>query len=215
MKKVLEKISLFLLIVLLSSALTTSPSMQSQCPSNEWLPTIINNPSCQPINTIIISGSYDPQQHLNQISTPPSNAVSTGYSTNLGGTPTPYDSIIQDCASQFNVNPNLVKAIIRVESNFNPNAVSSAGAEGLMQLMPATFNSLSSGDILDPRTNVCAGTEYLSQMLNMFSGNMQLAEAAYNAGPGAVQKYHNNIPNYPETQNYVTSVTSAYNVYNA
>lgn len=209
----MKKIILFSLIVFLSGALTAPPSQSQQCPSNQWFSVVSN--SCESLNTVVIGTfNIDSQQNAQEISTPPSNILSTGYNKQtLRGPATPYDSIISDCASQFNVDPNLVKAVIRVESNFNPNAVSSAGAKGLMQLMPATFNSLSSGDIFDPRTNVCAGTQYLSQMLSLFGNNAQLAEAAYNAGPGAVQKYHNNIPNYPETQNYVASVTGVYNSY--
>jgi soluble lytic murein transglycosylase-like protein len=211
--KVIASIYMLFITIGVASSITTLQSQpSSQCPANEWFSQL--SKSCESINTIIVSTTA-PEGLEQQMATLPEQVVSTGYSSRIGGAPTQYDSIILDCASQFNVNPNLVKAVIRVESDFNPNAVSKSGAKGLMQLTPSTFNSLTTGDIFDPRTNICAGTEYLSQMLNMFNGNIQLAEAAYNAGPGAVQKYHNRIPPYPETQNYVASVTNAYNFYNA
>lgn len=217
MKSIAKKTILFTLLLILTTTLTASITTQpnptsTQCPSNQWFSQLSN--SCQPLNMIIISNTL-PEQTEQQMANPPLPTISNNYTPNLGGASTQYDGIIQDCASQFNVNPNLVKAIIRVESNFNPNAISNAGAEGLMQLIPSTFNSLTTGNIFNPRTNICAGTEYLKEMLNLFGGNLQLAEAAYNAGPRAVQKYQNNIPPYPETQNYVASVTNAYNTYNA
>lgn len=212
----MSRLLVFGFFVVMAGALASSPSVQQQCPSNQWFSTLSNPPSCQPLTTIIVSDNL-PAPVNTQLSTPPSSEVSNGYSSNtaIGGSSTQYDSIIQDCASQFNVDPNLVKAVVRVESDFNPNAVSSVGAEGLMQLMPSTFNSLTSGDIFDPRTNVCAGTEYLAQQLSTFGGNVELALAAYNAGPGAVIKYNNQIPNYPETVNYVASVDSYYHSYSA
>jgi soluble lytic murein transglycosylase-like protein len=102
------------------------------------------------------------------------------------------------------LDPSLVRAVVRAESNYNPSAISSAGAEGLMQLMPSTASSLGVQNTLDPEQNIAGGTAYLKKMIDQF-GSIELGLAAYNAGPGAVQKY-GGIPPYKETQNYVRKV---------
>lgn len=119
---------------------------------------------------------------------------------------TDYDTIINTAAMLFAVDPSLIKAVIKTESNFNPNAVSDKGACGLMQLIPATAERFSVTDIFDPRQNIYGGTEYLSYLLNLFHGDTELALAGYNAGENAVIKYDNQIPPYKETQNYVKKV---------
>ena len=117
------------------------------------------------------------------------------------------DAIFEEAASAYNVSVNLIKAVAKAESGFNPNAVSKSGAIGVMQLMPSTARSLGVTDPYDARQNIMGGTKYLRQNLDRFNGNVSLALAAYNAGPNAVQKY-GGIPPYQETQNYVRIVTS-------
>lgn len=112
---------------------------------------------------------------------------------------------IEDSARKFKLPVQLVTAVIKVESNFNPRAVSSEGARGLMQLMPTTAATLGVRNSFDVSQNINGGCRYLKDMLEQFDGNLELALAAYNAGPGAVEKY-GRIPPYRETQDYVKKV---------
>ena len=114
------------------------------------------------------------------------------------------DQIFEDAADRFGISSRLLRAVAKAESNFNPNAVSRAGAMGVMQLMPATARYLGVNDAFDPAQNIMGGAKYLSQMLDTFDGDVSLAVAAYNAGPGAVKK-HDGIP-YESTRNYVNKV---------
>lgn len=115
------------------------------------------------------------------------------------------DGIFQRASETYNVPVDLLKAVAKAESNFNPRAQSGAGAQGIMQLMPATARGLGVTDPFDPEQNIMGGAKYLSGMLKKFGGNTQLALAAYNAGPGNVAKYRG-IPPFKETQNYVKRV---------
>jgi soluble lytic murein transglycosylase-like protein len=117
------------------------------------------------------------------------------------------ETVGAEIGSAYNIEipVNLVKSIIKQESGFNPNAVSHAGAQGLMQLMPATAKSLGVYNSMNPYQNVRGGIKYIAQLLNRFEGNLQKALAGYNAGPEAVARY-GGIPPYKETQNYVQSI---------
>src|SRR5690242_16474183 len=119
------------------------------------------------------------------------------------------DEIVEETARAHDVDPNLVRAIIKVESNFNPQARSRKGAIGLMQLMPTTAKSLNVTNPYDPAQNVDAGVRHFKQLLDSYHGNVELSLAAYNAGSTAVQRSRG-VPRYRETQNYVKRITQLY-----
>jgi len=125
---------------------------------------------------------------------------------------TPYDSIIARAAKKHSVDPALIKAVIKAESNFNPADTSRKGACGLMQLMPQTARLLGVKSIYSPEENILAGTRYLKDMLYTFNGNTEKALAAYNAGPTAVAR-HKSVPPYRETRAYVENVNRYYRKY--
>lgn len=126
--------------------------------------------------------------------------------------PNEIDSLVSTAAQSQRVPRGLVRAVLMAESAGNPAAISRVGAEGLMQLMPATASACGLDDPFDPTGNVECGAGYLRAMLDRFHGNVRLAVAAYNAGPGAVDRYHG-VPPYAETQAYVARVISAYQSY--
>ena len=139
----------------------------------------------------------------------------SGSSPPLSGAPMapgPIDDLVGQNAATWQVDPSLVKAIIANESGFNANATSKVGAQGLMQLMPATAQSVGVRDSYDPAQNIAGGTRYLKGLLDRFNGDVRLAVAAYNAGPGAVEKY-GDVPPYAETQSYVHNVLDSYAKY--
>lgn len=144
--------------------------------------------------------SYQPEVLVSSISTyAPTTSIASSN----------YDEIIKRASEAYNVPEKLISSVIKQESNFDPSATSTAGASGLMQLMPGTAKYLGVKNIFDPEQNIMGGAKYLRQMLNQFDGNLETAVAAYNAGPGAVKKY-DGIPPYKETQDYVKKVLHNY-----
>lgn len=117
-----------------------------------------------------------------------------------------FDGVIKEASRRYGLSISLIRAIILTESAFDPQAVSRAGAQGLMQLMPALSQDLGVENPFDPRENIMAGTRYLSTLLKEHDGNLELALASYNAGPGAVARYQG-MPPFKETQDYVERIT--------
>ena len=143
--------------------------------------------------------------------------------TKFTGTPVPpsdrsperftrYDKWIRQAATLYQLPEEFVRAVIKVESDYDPRAVSSAGAMGLMQLMPETATRMQVRDAFDPRENIFGGVRYLRILANLFNGDLDLTIAAYNAGEGAVERAKG-IPNYPETRDYVVRVRTYYSAY--
>lgn len=138
-----------------------------------------------------------------------SKAVESNSNAKEKAPTTKYNNIIREAANKYGVDENLIHSIIKMESNYNPKVKSHAGTAGLMQLMPVTAREVGVTDRYDIRQNIFGGTAYFSKMLKNQNGNVQLALASYNAGPGNVRKY-GGIPPFKETQNYVRKVMEHY-----
>src|SRR5208282_25598 len=174
---------------------------------NRWKPVpSANTPSMQAAR----SAAAEISQYFVRES--PHSANARIQAANFRGhqaSPEEIDSAIVMSAARHNVDPNLVRAVVKVESNFNSNAVSRKGAMGLMQLMPQTARSLNVKNPFDPEQNVDAGVRHLKQLLENYGGDVKLTLAAYNAGSGAVARSAG-VPRYAETQNYVRRITNLY-----
>lgn len=170
-------------------------------------------PNIPVANTATVSGtqssdttSADTQAASGAGSTGNTSVVSSGTTSS---SKTDLDAYFEEAARTYGVDVNLLKAIAHTESNFNPNATSSAGAMGVMQLMPSTAKSLGIKDAYNARDNIMGGAKVISQHLSRYNGDVSLALAAYNAGSGNVKKY-GGIPPFTETQNYVKKVLAYY-----
>jgi soluble lytic murein transglycosylase-like protein len=159
-------------------------------------------PAAAPAAVPAATGATGFQGELQRAQAGQASAATAGPA---GGSPTRFDGEINAAAARHGVPAALLKGLIRAESNFDPNAKSPAGASGLTQLMPGTAAGLGVTNPLDPKQAIEGGAKYLAQQLKAFGGDVQKALAAYNAGPGAVQRY-GGIPPYTETQNYVKRV---------
>lgn len=177
---------------------------QSTQPFNQFLyQQTLNQTDNKPFNASmsireILHGKPSILEHTSSVATP----IETNLSTDL-------NTIIQEASTKYQVDEKLIRSVIQAESNFNQYAVSHAGAEGYMQLMPGTARGLGVTDSFDARQNILGGTKYLRQMLDRYNENTTLALAAYNAGPGNVDKYEG-IPPFTETQNYVKKIIGQY-----
>ncbi|WP_312753883.1 lytic transglycosylase domain-containing protein [Rummeliibacillus suwonensis] len=155
------------------------------------------------IPTSIMNGlnnRYD--QTINNLQNPQAGSTKVSSNTN-------YDAIIKKASETYGIPEKMIKSVIKQESGFNNYATSSAGAGGLMQLMPGTAQYLGVSNVYDAEQNIMGGTKYLKQLYDKFSGNYNLMLAAYNAGPGNVTKY-GGIPPFKETENYVTNIMNTY-----
>lgn len=178
--------------------------LQSTTKSN--FGTLLLNPQSLNVNADIIKSN--PNVSLTnalQEAAAATGAVRTGSVSSK----TQILDLVSKMSKKHGVDENLVKALIKQESGFNPNAKSKAGAMGLMQLMPSTAKSLGVNDAYNPVQNLDGGIRYLKSMMNKYNGNVILALAAYNAGPNAVDKY-DGVPPYKETQNYVRNILANY-----
>lgn len=159
--------------------------------SSQWMASTANALNFRSIMQNLQTGNTQ-----NTTSTDKTGSLSAG---------TTMDALFEKAAKKYNVDVNLLKAIGKAESNFNASTVSSAGAIGVMQLMPGTASSLGVTNPYDAEQNIMGGAKYISRLLNQYNGNVKLALAAYNAGPGNVAKY-GGIPPFKETQTYVDRV---------
>ena len=157
--------------------------------------------------------SISPDKQYDYKSAEPNAAIETPQMPFAGSRPAiksdpilhEFGSVIEAVSRKYELNPKLVFSVIKVESNGNPEAISSKGAKGLMQLTDGTATEMGVIDSLDPRQNIEGGARYLRQLLNKYDGDLRLTLAAYNAGPGAVSKY-NGVPPYSETKRYIEKV---------
>jgi hypothetical protein len=151
------------------------------------------------------SAAAEVNQYLgNKSDAPVLNPVRSAFFTQAN-----INAAIEQAATRHNVDPNLVRAVVKVESNFNPNAVSRKGAMGLMQLMPQTARSLNVVNPFDPQQNIDAGVRHLKKLMESYGGDVKLGLAAYNAGAGAVARSAG-VPHFAETQSYVKRITQLY-----
>ncbi len=160
----------------------------------------------------IAGAPVKPQGDFSALVTGAVESAPSNHATPLA--PTRIERLISSHARTAGVDAALIKAIVANESGFNPNATSSTNARGLMQLEPATAAGLGVVDSYDPEQNILGGTRYVKALLQRFGGDVRLAVAAYNAGPGAVERY-GGVPPYAETQRYVVNVLDSYRKYKA
>jgi soluble lytic murein transglycosylase-like protein len=184
---------------------------------HRWKPVPANNSSTMQAarkaaaevdSMVLAPGSVSRKSSRSGVNSQPV-VLGSSFSNQSFTSPEAVSKAIDAAAQRHGVDPNLVRAVVKVESNFNPHAVSRKGAMGLMQLMPYTARSLQVGNVFDPNQNVDAGVRHLKSLLENYNGNLELSLAAYNAGSGAVNR-NGGIPPYRETRDYVKKITDLY-----
>ena len=168
---------------------------------------LLSNTASDEARTVVVSASFGAVSASRMASAAAKSALTAATAA---ASPEAFQSFILEASVASRLPAELIHAVIKTESNYNPRALSRKGAQGLMQLMPATARRFGSTDSLDPRDNILAGSRYLRWLMDYFNQNVELAVAAYNAGEGAVVKAGNRIPPFPETQRYVPKVLLHY-----
>jgi hypothetical protein len=186
-----------------------------QAPHGDPRPSIPDNSAHLTDDSLSVQGplspspkSKSPANRYDRLSPASDRSVKNGVNHSDAGEKETIEKCIQEAAQKYGLAPQLIEAVIKAESGFRVNAVSVAGAQGLMQLMPATAKGLGVTDSFDIRQNIDGGTRYLRQMFDLFGGDIRLALSAYNAGPGNVQKYGGEVP-FSETRRYVARVLAS------
>jgi soluble lytic murein transglycosylase-like protein len=198
-----------------SGPVATKRSQTSAAPQNPLVFWSVTDHRWKPVPSANIraarSAAEEVNHYLDRESGAGSNSSKTAstFARGRAFSPEEIDSAIEQAAARHNVDPSLVRAVIKVESNFNPNAVSRKGAMGLMQLMPQTARQLKVDNPFDPEQNVDAGVRHLKQLMESYGGDVKLTLAAYNAGQGAVARSAG-VPHFAETRNYVKRITQLY-----
>jgi soluble lytic murein transglycosylase-like protein len=197
----------YILVTLLGLMCLPAHAQLRTVPNERGNLVFVNDVSATPAKTQEPTGKAAQKVAGSAAATAASKPAATASSRPT--TPQELDQIVQTTAERHRVDPRLVRAVIATESNWNATAVSTKGAQGLMQLNPDTAQELGVADAFDPAQNVDGGVRYLGMMLDRYNGDVHKALAAYNAGPGAVDR-SGGIPRIAETRNYVQKVTSAY-----
>jgi soluble lytic murein transglycosylase-like protein len=188
----------------------------ASCDAQVLLQLAPKNTAAQEKAVVIVVAAADPVAQVSEEAARPTQpAIEPAVRETIAQKRARYAPYVAAAARATKVNEDLIEAIIAVESAFNPLALSSTGALGLMQLMPATAERFGVTDRLDPAQNILGGARYLSFLLNKFNNNLKLAVAAYNAGEGNVVKHRNRIPPFKETTKYVPKVLAYYKQYSA